>query len=344
MVGFKLEPSEEIHIFTRPMLRSSKLISSRYSGSWKARLISGRLGVIFLGLASAQAQFDPNQIQQLNNNLANDAVSAVEVFSAGNTIAGGAFKYDNPGESDVAFDTYKLPASYQFGSPTDRFRPFVGAYAGYFDLKQDVAGFGPPTGQLRVQSWTATAGGGVEWRVNDWLSISPRLMVAYSHAWQNYNRDVPPDDPTAGLLVDWEANALTLLPAIEAKAAWTLGRWELGINSRYTYLRVLGLSDNSPLIDLDSESQVWRNEVTARYRSPWNFFSLPVSPYAAFARHDLGGQIRRSDFVEHFYEARLGTTFLLPDLIRPIRELDFSGAYYFQGPLTGYSIGLALDF
>jgi len=324
------------------MKRSPISRGSGYSGEWRRQLISGLLLVVVFGCATALAQSGP--IQEFNNNLANDAVSAVEVFSAANIIATGSFQYDNPGEEDVEFYTYKLPASYKFGSPTNRFRPFIGAYVGYFDLKQDVTGFGPPTGNLRVQSWTGTAGGGVEWRINDWLSVSPGLMLAYSHAWQNFDRAVPPTDPTAGLLVEWEANALTLLPSIEANAAWTFGRWELGVNSRYTYIRVFGLSDNSPLIDLDSESQVWRNEISARYRSPWELFTMPVGVFSTFSRHDLAGQIQHSDFVEHFYEARLGMTFLLPHWAKPVSELEFSGAYYFEGPFTGYSLGLALSF
>jgi hypothetical protein len=106
----------------------------------------------------------------------------------------------------------------------------------------------------------------------------------------------------------------------------------------------LGLADTSPLIDLDSASQVWRNEVSARYRSPWILLSLPVDLFSLFARYDLGGQIRRSDFVEHFYEARLGVNLFVPKWANPVREVSLSGAYYFAGPLTGYSIGFALDF
>lgn len=299
---------------------------------------------VFCLTMTVKAQLDPDSIRTLNNNLANDAVSAVEVFSAGNTIATGTFDYDNPGSSDVKFSTFKLPLSYAFGSPTNRFRPLVGAYVGYFDLSQDVTGFGPPTGELRVRSWTATAGGGVECRINDWLSVSPRLMLAYSHVWENYNRDVPPGDPTTGLLFDWDADALTLLPSLEVNAAWTFDRWVLGVNSRYTFIRVLGLHDSSPLIDLDSASQVWRNEVSARYRSPWKLFSMPVDLFSLFARYDLAGQIRHSDFVEHFYEMRLGASLFVPKWVKPIRELSLSGAYYFEGPFTGYSVGLALDF
>jgi len=340
--GINLVKQDAICRF-RNVTQSANLSRIGHPGLGKLGLISQVLQLIVLGLATAQAQLDPALVQQVNNNLANDAVSAVEVFSAGNMVAAGTFHYDNPSD-DVDFSTYKLPVSYQFGNPTNQLRPFIRAYVGYFDLKEDVTLLGPPTGQLRVRSWTGTAGGGVEWRINNWLSVTPSMMFAYSHAWQNYDRDVPPTDPLAGVFVNWEANSLTLLPAIEVNAAWTFGRWELGVNSRYTYIRILGLSDNSPLIDLDSASQVWRNEVTARYHSPWELFTLPVSPYAAFARHDLAGRISTSGFVDFFYEARLGVTFLLPEWTKPVRELDLSGAYYFEGPLTGYSVGISLDF
>ncbi len=64
---------------------------------------------------------DSRQHSHLEQHLANDAVSAIEVFSAGNTIATGTFNYDNTGTPDVEFSTFKLPLSYAFGSPTNRF-------------------------------------------------------------------------------------------------------------------------------------------------------------------------------------------------------------------------------
>ena len=83
-----------------------------------------------LATTAAAAQSIADSIRTLNNNLANDAVSAIEVFSAGNTIATSTFNYDNTGTPDVEFSTFKLPLSYAFGSPTNRFRPLVGAYVG----------------------------------------------------------------------------------------------------------------------------------------------------------------------------------------------------------------------
>ncbi len=312
------------------------------SRSCKVGLLRATVALCLATTAAAQGIAD--NIRTVNNNLANDAVSAIEVFSAGNTIATGTFNYDNTDTPDVEFSTFKLPLSYAFGSPTNRFRPLVGAYVGYFDLSQDVTFLGPPTGKLGVRSWTATVGGGVEWRVNDWLSVTPRLMLAYSHVWEDYDRDVPIGAPTPDIFFDWEADALTLLPSLEVNAARTFDRWKLGVNSRYTFIRVLGLHDTSPLIDLDSASQVWRNEVSARYQSPWRLLSMPLDFFSLFARYDLGGQIRSADFVEHFYEARLGVSFFVPQWVKPVRELSLSGAYYFEGPLTGYSIGFDLDF
>jgi len=40
---------------------------------------------------TAHAQLDSTSIRTLNNNLANDAVSAVEIFASGNTIATSTF-------------------------------------------------------------------------------------------------------------------------------------------------------------------------------------------------------------------------------------------------------------
>lgn len=58
----------------------------------------------------------------------------------------------------------------------------------------------------------------------------------------------------------------------------------------------------------------------------------------------MQGEIRRAGFSDHFYEARMGIGFTLPDPVWSVREVDISGAYYFSGPFTGYSFGLSFDF
>jgi hypothetical protein len=290
------------------------------------------------------AQLNPAAVRRINNNLANDAVGAVEVFSAANTIGTGNFTYDNPGPDDVEFQTYKLPWSRWLRGATNRFRPFIEGYLGYFQMKQELASAGPPPSAIRIRSLTASFGGGVRWALNDWLSATPRMMLAYSHAWQHLNRDAPAGDPWVALFTNWEADALTLLPSMEVNGTWTVGRWDLGAGSRYTYIRATGLHDNSPLIEVNSDSHVWRNEVSASYRSPWKVFGSRLRPFGLFARHDLAGQILHSGFVDSFYETRLGIGVSMPDRLKPVRELSLNGACYFEGPFNGYSIGLSLGF
>jgi hypothetical protein len=301
--------------------------------------------LVMLGLAApAHAQLPPSVAYQLNNDLANDAVSAIEVFSAANTVATGVFKYDNAGPDDVEFQTYKLPLDHSFGPTNSAIRPFVEGYLGYFDLRQRITSFGFPPGEIKIKSLTATAGGGATWQITDWLAASPRLLLAYSHAWHHFDRNALPGDPFANALPDWRLDALTLLPSLEVKLKHSLRRWDFGVNSRYTYSHVFGLNDTSVYIDLDSESHVWRNEITASYRSPWRVFDLSLRPFGLFARHDVAGQIRHSGFVEHFYEARLGLGLEMPTALKPIREASFSFAYYFQSAFTGYSVGLDIAF
>ncbi len=302
------------------------------------------VGAILCLVSSADAQLPPSVAYQINNDLANDAVSAIEIFSAANTVATGVFKYDNAGPDDVEFQTYKLPLDHSFGPTNSALRPFVEGYLGYFDLRQRITSFGFPPGEIKIKSLTATAGGGATWQITDWLATSPRLLLAYSHAWHHFDRNALPGDPFATALPDWRLDALTLLPSLEVKLKHSLRRWDFGANSRYTYSHVFGLNGTSVYIDLDSESHVWRNEVTFSYRSPLNVLGQSVRPFGLFARHDVAGQIRRSGFVAHFYEARLGIGLELPARLKPIREASLNFAYYFQSAFSGYSIGLDFNF
>jgi hypothetical protein len=297
------------------------------------------------GLGVLQAQVTADEVRRINSNLANDAVNAVEIFSAANTIGAGTFNYDNPGPNDVEFKTYKLPFGQTFGAATNRTRAFWEGHFGYFTLDQEVSSFGPPPGHLEIDSLTAAGGGGVTWKAAPWLSISPRFLLAYSHVWQDYQRDTPPGTTNANYILDWQAGALTLLPSLEAVAARSLGRWDLSLSSRYTYLRVLGLYEDTDLIELDSGSHVWRTEAKTGFRSPWKVFDLSLRPYGLFAFHEVSGQIDNSGFVDYFFEGRLGVGFGVPGKrFAPLREVDFSFAYYFKEPLTGYSLGLSFGF
>lgn len=315
--------------------------------AWRRRAIlaRGSIGVVVIATllpAWAQTQLE-KAIRELNNGVANDAVIAVEVFSAADLIGTGTFRYDNPGDNDVDFSTSRLPWSHRFGAETNAVRPFVEGYLGYFRLKQDVSVFGPPKGELKVQSITATVGGGVDWQVTQWLTLSPRMGLAYSHVWENFDRNSPPGDPFANVVMDWNADALTVLPSFEAAGAWTIGRWDLHVRSDYTYLRVFGVHTSSSFIDLQSDSQILRNEVGAGYRLPWKLFGLPPRPFFLFARHDLFGPITEG-FVKDFYEVRAGLELGLPESIKLVRTVSFSAAYYFHDQFSGYGVGLSFSF
>ncbi len=300
--------------------------------------------VATFGLTASLAQPDPVAVQNLNNQIAKSGATLLDVFSSANTIAAGDFHYDNPGPDDVDFSTFKLPLDYKFGSPTNGLRPLVEGYYGYFKLNEDVTELGPPNGEFSIRGYTLSAGGGVEWKVCNWLYLTPRLMLAYSHLWQDYNRPVPPSDPTANIIENWHADVLTISPSLEARGVWSAGRWDFQLKSRYTFLQLLDLHDNNSYINLHSSSQVWKNEVGVSYRSSWAIFRLPLRPFAQFARYDLAGDVTTDEFVDFFYEARAGIGIGMPHAVKPLSELVLSGAYYWEGPLTGYSIGVALSF
>jgi len=112
----------------------------------------------------AWGQITPDTLKRLNSDLVNEAVSAVEIFSAADTVATGSFQYDNAGSDDPEFSTYQLPLGHHFGAATNLVRPFLEGYLGYFQLQEDVAGLGPPVGKYEIQSFAVTAGGGFDWQ------------------------------------------------------------------------------------------------------------------------------------------------------------------------------------
>jgi hypothetical protein len=316
----------------------SSFTSQFVSSARQALLVAGLLLTGTVALAQAL----PEPYRELNNNLANNAVSAVEVFSAGKIVATGNFTYDNPDTPDVTFSTFKLPGSYQFSDATNSVRLFVEGYLGYFKLDQDLNETDPTWGSLDVQSGTATLGVGVGCDLNDWLTITPRMQFAYSHVELHLRGNPPP--PINSIIASWGADALTLLPSLDLIAHRRLGLWDVAFNTRYTYIRSLGLHDTSSLISIDSETHLWRNEISTRFHTPRKTLGLPLDYGALFARHDLTGQLRQSGFVSYFYEARLTIFSPLPKKLRPLTGAALTGATYFNGPLSGYSIGVSLDF
>jgi hypothetical protein len=282
------------------------------------------------------------QAREINNDVANNAVAAIEIFSAGKMVATGQFEYESPDRPDLEFSTFKLPGSLMFGSPSNSVRPFLEGYLGYFDLSEQVNEQNVGWGVLEVQSGTVTFGGGVELDLTDWLMLVPRLQFAYSHVEMQHKGTPPP--PFDTILMSWRADALTTLPSLELRAHQRWGRWGVLASSHYSYLRVVGIDDTSEFIKLDSETHVWRNEISTRYHSPWRTLGMPLDFGALFARHDIAGQLRQSKVITHFYEVR-GTVFApLVKRVGPVSEVSFSGAYYFNEPFSGYSLGLSLAF
>ena len=106
------------------------------SESWSRRWLRASFLVLALSwVVLERGQVDPGVVRQLNNKLANEGATAIELFSAADTIATGNFHYDNRGPDDVDFSTYKIPIPFfplRLGRPSPPFR-FRGAFARFVD-------------------------------------------------------------------------------------------------------------------------------------------------------------------------------------------------------------------
>lgn len=300
--------------------------------------------IAIAGVSPAQS------IGQTTLTIANQAVSAIEVFSASDSVATGSFRYDNDGTPDALFSTYRLPLRRYFAESDAAFRPFLFGSIGYFKMTQEQRVGATRLGELREECFTTALGAGADWAAADWLTLTPRLPVSYAFARQRFEPDGGPGGAAAALFPDWQSHVLALTPSLELKTRRRTGAFEYGVGTRGTYVRAKGIADDSDFQDIHTESVVWRTEVYARHYTPWSVQGCPVVLSSAFARHDLFGDMRHADFLNHFYEVRAGVGFHTAEALGSVRSLswlhqvELSAAYYFGERFSGVSVGISSDF
>lgn len=307
-------------------------------------------GAFALALISLAGVSRAQSIQRMNNTVANQAVSAIEVFSASDSVATGSFRYDNDGSPAALFSTYRLPLRHYFAEETAVVRPFLFGALGYFGMTQEQRAGTLRLGELREECLTASLGVGADWSVTDWLMVTPRLPVSYAFARQRFDADSGPGGAAAWLFPDWRSHVVAMNPSLELKTRWRQGAFEYGVGSRGTYVWAKGVADDSDFLDIETESFVWRNEVYMRHYTPWSLEGCPVVLSSAFARHDLSGDMRHADFLNHFYEVRAGVAFRTAEALSAVdslswlHEVELSAAYYFGERFSGVSVGVSADF
>lgn len=317
------------------------------SAFFRALFPGGVFALVAPGVSALRA--DP--VREVNNALANQAVSIIEAFSATNSVATGSFHYFNENQPPSRFDTYRLPLRYYVDDEGHDFRLFFGGALGYFELNQREE-WGPaiPLGDLKIDCVSALAGPGFDWYPLRWLRVTPHAAFFYSYERFRFSPSGPVGESIARIVPNWGSHDVGVAPSLEMRTQWWAGPVEYGLSARFTsiFARSLGGDGETPYIR--PESYVWRNEVYARYHTPWEIGACPVIWGAAFARHDLAGDVRNSGFLNHFYEVRsslaLRTEQALAsvDSLSWLREVEFSAAYYFGERFSGISVGVSADF
>lgn len=229
------------------------------------------------------------------------AIGAVEVFSGADTVATGSFTVDDDGDPAAKMQTYRLPWRNEFFDPKESSRPFVFGALGYFGFRQDapVADGSPVIGGTAfVQSPSVSFGMGFDFDVTDWLTVTPRIPIGYSYVDFRFRHSGVPGNPYAGFLSDWVTHSVSISPSLEVSPHWRVDRWTLGACSRFTAIfaqEMPGLgtapdSRDSFADGVSSNSYLLRNELFARYDSPWRLWDSPLNFRAAFARHEVFGE------------------------------------------------------
>jgi hypothetical protein len=184
---------------------------------------------------------------------------------------------------------------------------------------------------------------GVRFTFLERFSIAPTFGLIYSHTENEFTAktDVGRAVLAAvdGRLVNWDADLITLVPAIEGRYRQPIGPVTLELTSLYKYFDTRPLRRSTDALSFESTSQWWRNELDVDLRLPLYAFGRQLRTGVTFARSELFGGIASSLKTDYLYD--IGGRFVV-DLIGVIWKVEWLGvgATYFWGEhFSGWSIG-----
>ena len=319
----------------------------RPRGSWRTHLARLAAGAAVLAFASgAETQtVPPGALEQLDT-LVGNRVETLSILGSQTGASGGTYLSE---VNDSEFDIFKLTGRGDIMSP----RPIGDSGVGWGLVFEGGIGHGTftnkfDTNQLagnesEIETFSVAAGLGVRFTFLERFSIAPTFGIIYSHTENEFTAktDVGRAVLAAvdGRLVNWDADLITLVPAIEGRYRQPIGPVTIELTSLYKYFDTRPLRRSTDALSFESTSQWWRNELDVDLRLPLYAFGRQLRTGATFARSELFGGIANSLKTDYLYD--VGGRFVV-DLVGVIWKVEWLGigASYFWGEhFSGWSVG-----
>jgi hypothetical protein len=306
------------------------------------------IGLAGLGLATAtEAQtVPPGALEQLDRLIGN-RVETLSILGTQSGASGGTYASD---VNDSLVDVFKITGRGDLSSP----RPIGDSSVGWNLVLEGGIGHVTTDNRFRtnvlagnessIETFSASLGGGVRFTFLERFSIAPTFGLIYSHTENEFTARTEAGRAVLsafdGTLVNWDADLITLVPAIEGRYRQPLGPVTIEITSLYKYFDTRPIHRSTEVLSFESHSQWWRNELDVDLRLPLYVFGRQLRTGVYFARSELMDGLEQSFRSDHLYDT--GARFVV-DLVGALWKVEWiglGGSYFWSDNFSGWSIGI----
>ena len=289
----------------------------------------------------------PPEVQENLNQIINEVSAALIVFSSGDAVASGYFKFDVDGQQDSKLDVLKIYGDYALGNESDRIRPFISGTAGMVSYRELV----PPEDGIgesdfgRFYSTNLGIGGGAIFSITDGLSITPGAEVSYNRIENKWDYNNPISQQFLSLfdgqVFNWNLESISYLPSVKLAYNWKLTDVTITPSTKYSHMFTESFSSSSDIYDLSTDSGILRSMIELSVPTSCFENSLTIKPYVA--RTDISRDAEHGLGFSYLHEFGIALVADVEGTVPLFKNLGLSTSYTVARDLTGVRFGIVGD-
>jgi hypothetical protein len=299
-------------------------------------------------LSRAQA-IDLGEIRSIDRSVAN-RVEAMVILGGDNGITGGTYSFNSGSNEDLRIikggGSGPVIRPRSLGWKGIEWAPLWIGNVGYLKADSTIRRTNLAGNDTTTKTYAAELGTGARFKLTKILSIAPKLSVIYGRTSSELNpytqAGVDAKTFLGGKLVDWTLNSMSLVPAIDAKVDWDIGRASFEFKSDFRFFQVWSFGETSPLVSLDGHSETLINSIDVDVPLGWKILGRELHSGGAFSRAELFGDIEEALQTGHIQTVRGRLALDFAGKLWQTRWLGIDGSYFWAPNFSGWAVGLGV--
>ncbi len=296
------------------------------------------------GAAQSLPPISPDRLS-----LAANHIESLIILGGDYGVSGGAYAFRGNNHLNLTVD--KAGGSGDIGDPRPlgdtgvKWNPYLGGNIGYLTSSDNQVPAPLQGNTFDVITGGGELGGGARFWFTDQFSMASGVSGIYARTRESFNaltdagKAYQPAMQEAGW-VDWKLDTWTVVPSLDAKYIWSLGRNVLYWQSVFSYYHTESFN-NTSIIDINGNSQTWKNTLDVDIPLGWMLFGHELHTGGHLDETQLFGNFREGLDTEHLYTVNGRLVLDLLNTVKFVYWLGLGASYTWSGNLSGWSVGIS---